>query len=150
MPAAQGRQEAGGEAKVPAGHDATQVAAPAGLKVPLGQGTGAEYMGQKEPAGHSTGVPVTQLYDAGQGTQKRRRMRWLFVSATIMLPLGSTATPEGPLNKAPVPVPSANPPFHPLPASVDTTPPGVTLRMRWLSRSATKTLPLRSKATPKG
>ena len=51
--------------------------------------------GQKNPAGHSTGVPVTQLYDAGQGTQERRRMRLLFESATIMLPLRSKATPEG-------------------------------------------------------
>ena len=61
--------------------------------VPAGQGTGAEFMGQKEPAGHSTGVPVTQLYDAGQGTQERRRMRLL--SDTMMLPLRSRATPEG-------------------------------------------------------
>ena len=43
----------------------------------------------------------------------------------------STATPEGYLNEAPVPVPSAkwsNPP----PARVITTPPVVILRMRWL------------------
>ena len=46
MPAAQIRQEAGGETKVPAGHDATHVAAPAELKVPLGHGAGAEFMGQ--------------------------------------------------------------------------------------------------------
>ena len=97
---------------------------------------GAEFRGQKEPAGHSMGVPVTQLYDAGQGTQERRRMRWLFVSATTMVPLGSRATPKGLLNEALVPVPSAYT-EEPLPASVDTAPLGVTLRIRWFSRSAT-------------
>ena len=97
----------------------------------MGQGAGAEIMGQKEPAGHSTGMPVTQLYDTGQETQERRRMRLLFVSATIMLPLRSRATPEGEENEALIPAPSAYA-YEPLPASVDTAPPGVTLRMRWL------------------
>ena len=76
-------------------------------------------------------------------------MRLLFVSATIMLPLRSRATPEGEENEALIPAPSAYA-YEPLPASVDTAPPGVTLRMRLLSRSATTTLPLRSKATLEG
>jgi hypothetical protein len=77
------------------------------------------------------------------------RMRWLFLSATMTLPLLSTATPEGSMNKAPAPAPSENP-YDPPPASVVTTPPGVTLRMRWLLESATMTLPLLSTATPVG
>ena len=60
-----------------------------------------------------------------------RRMRWLPASATMTLPLLSTATPEGFLNEAPVPMPSANVADQ-LPASGVTTPPGVTLRMRVL------------------
>jgi len=63
------------------------------------------------------------------------------------LPLLSTATPTGLLNEAPAPVPSANVRV-PFPASVVTTPPGVTLRMRLLYVSATMTLPLLSTATP--
>ncbi len=59
------------------------------------------------------------------------RMRWLSESATMTLPLLSTATPLGLLNEAPAPTPSANE-ADPLPASVVTTPPGVTLRMRLL------------------
>jgi hypothetical protein len=77
------------------------------------------------------------------------RMRWLSQSATMTLPLLSTATPKGLLNEAPAPVPSVNA-YDPLPASVVTTPPGVTLRMRLLSPSATTTLPLLSTATPEG
>jgi hypothetical protein len=65
----------------------------------------------------------------------------------MTLPLLSTATPVGFLNEAPAPVPSANV-FDPLPASVVTTPPDVTLRMRLLLLSATITLPLLSTATP--
>ena len=68
------------------------------------------------------------------------RMRWLLVSATTMLPLGSRATPEGLLKDAPVPVPSANP--CQFPASDVTTPRGVTTRMRLLLVSATMTMPL--------
>jgi hypothetical protein len=64
-----------------------------------------------------------------------------------MLPLLSTATPVGLLKEAPSPVPSANT-SAPLPASVDTTPSGVTLRIRWFLESATKTLPTLSTATP--
>ena len=76
-------------------------------------------------------------------------MRLLFVSATMILPLRSRATPEGLENEALIPAPSAYA-KEPLPAIVDTAPPGVTLRMRLLSRSATMTLPLKSKATLKG
>jgi hypothetical protein len=74
-------------------------------------------------------------------------MRLLSLSATMTLPLLSTATPEGELNVAPAPVPSANV-FDPLPASVVTRPPRVTLRMRLLRSSATMTLPLLSTVTP--
>jgi hypothetical protein len=77
------------------------------------------------------------------------RMRLFAESATITLPLASMATPVGSLNAAPTPVPSANA-YDPLPASVVTTPPGVTLRIRLLSLSATITLPLASMATPVG
>jgi hypothetical protein len=68
------------------------------------------------------------------------RMRRLTVSATTTVPLASTATSLGREKEAPVPVPSANA-SAPLPASVLTTPPGVTLRTRWLCESATCTLP---------
>ena len=77
------------------------------------------------------------------------RMRLLYQSAKKTLPMESTATPQGPHSDAPVPVPSANA-AEPLPASVLTTPPGVTLRMRLFDESPTITLPLESKATPKG
>ena len=71
-----------------------------------------------------------------------RRMRWLFVSATTMFPLdGMTATLCGPLKLAAVPVPSANARL-PLPASVVTTPCGVTRRMRSFPESATIISPL--------
>ena len=45
------------------------------------------------------------------------RMRWLYVSATMTLPLLSTATPVGNLNEAPAPTPLANA-ADPFPASV--------------------------------
>jgi hypothetical protein len=48
------------------------------------------------------------------------RMAWLRASATKTSPLASIATPEGYINDAPVPVPSANP-NESLPASVVTT-----------------------------
>ncbi len=38
--------------------------------VPAGQGMRVEFMGQKDPAGHKTGMPVTQLYDAGHAAQE--------------------------------------------------------------------------------
>jgi hypothetical protein len=75
------------------------------------------------------------------------RTRWLFVSATNKVPPEPTATPEGEKKEAPVPVPSANA-GDPLPASVLTTPPGVTARTRLLNVSATNTVPLASMATP--
>ena len=69
-------------------------------------------------------------------------MRWFSLSATTITPLeGITATPVGPLKLAAAPVPSANAPL-PLPASVVTTPTGVTSRMRWLPKSATTITPL--------
>jgi len=70
------------------------------------------------------------------------RMRWLSVSATTITPLdGITATPDGLLNLAVVPVPSAEAAL-PLPASVATTPRGVTRRMQWFPVSATTITPL--------
>ena len=77
------------------------------------------------------------------------RMRWPPVSPTKTLPLESTATPRGRQNEAAVPAPSANAPGPP-PASVLTTPPGVTFLMRLLNMSATKILPPESTATPAG
>ena len=71
------------------------------------------------------------------------RMRWFCVSATTISPLkGITATPDGLLKLAAVPVPSAYPP--PLfPVSVVTTPEvGFTSRMRLLPSSATTIRPL--------
>ena len=74
-------------------------------------------------------------------------MRWFIESATTITPLeGITATPAGQLKLAVVPVPSAKE-ASPLPASVVTTPRGVTSRMRWLS--ATTITPLEEiAATP--
>jgi hypothetical protein len=65
------------------------------------------------------------------------RMRTL--SETNTLPLASTATPLRPLNKAAGPVPSAYPLVDD-PASVVTTPPGVTMRMRLLPKSVINAL----------
>ena len=67
----------------------------------------------------------------------------------MMLPLRSRATLKGLLKDALVPEPSAYA-CEPLPASVDTAPPGVTLRMRLLDASATMMFPIRSKATLEG
>ncbi len=88
-----------------------------GLKVPAAQGT------HKAP---DKDAPVPQNTES-----PNLRMRLFKKSATMTLPLLSTATPVGRLNEAPVPTPLANA-ADPLPASVVTTPPGVTLRMRWL------------------
>ena len=49
-------------------------------------------------------------------------------SATYTFDDASNATPDGPLNNAKEPLPSTNPPLV-LPASVETTPSGVTLRI---------------------
>ena len=102
----------------------------------------------KVPAAQSVQQQAPEAEKA-PGAQPILRMRWLPESATMTLPLLSTATPLGELNEAPAPVPSANV-ADPLPASVVTTPPGVTLRMRSLPQSATLTLPLLSTATPLG
>jgi hypothetical protein len=75
------------------------------------------------------------------------RMRLFNWSATITFPMLSTATPQGDANAAPVPMPSANI-CESFPASVDTAPPGVTMRMRFWS--VTKMLPLASTATSEG
>ena len=76
------------------------------------------------------------------------RMRLLPLSAINRVPLAATAIPEGPLNEAPVPMPSANA-AAPLPAYV-TTPVGVTRRMRLLPESEIYMLPLESTAMPLG
>ena len=79
-------------------------------------------------------------------------MRLLYKSATTILPLeGTTATPVGPWKLAAPPVPSAK--FWAVfpPASVVTTPRGVTSRMRLLPESATTITPLdEMTATPIG
>jgi hypothetical protein len=77
-------QEAGEAANVPTGHVEAvyaQVVAPAALYAPAGQGEGsAEESGQKEPAGHRTGVPEAQNEPAGQGTQVSERTQLLLAS----------------------------------------------------------------------
>ncbi len=90
------------------------------------------------------------------------RTRLLSVSATMMLLFASMATAFGLKNEAPTPVPSANAPWQrhsnvksssqqsALPASVVTTPSGVTLRMRWLPESATNRFSLESMVMPVG
>ena len=75
---------------------ALEVAPLVGLKVPGGQGVGGrELDAQKLPGGHSRGMPVKQLNDAGQSTQVRVRMRLLYLSPTYTAPEGLTVTPEG-------------------------------------------------------
>jgi hypothetical protein len=77
------------------------------------------------------------------------RMMPLPVSATIMLPLASTATPEGLLKEAAVPVVPSAYAAAPFPAIVDTNPLGAIRRIRWFAESATITFPLAaSTATP--
>ena len=71
----------------------------------------------------------------------------LEVSPTTTFPFASKATPLGRKNDASLPLPSANAPA-PLPASVVTAPPGVTLRIRLFAVSATTMVPLASMATP--
>src|ERR1019366_3318022 len=72
------------------------------------------------------------------------------LSATNTLPALSTATPQGYLNRAALPVPSALPEVPARPASVVTTPAGVTFRIVQLTSSATNMLPAPSTATPVG
>src|SRR5437588_1106315 len=67
-----------------------------------------------------------------------------------MLPLPSTAIPEGRLNRAVLPAPSKLPLTPAEPARVVTTAPGVILRIVWLPVSPTYTLPALSNATPRG
>lgn len=76
------------------------------------------------------------------------RMRLFAASPTNRVPALSTQTPEGAWNAALVPIPSVAPAAAP-PASVNTSPAGVTRRAMLLPWSATTTLPLRSKATPR-
>ena len=73
------------------------------------------------------------------------------VSATTMLPVAlSTATPLGPLNRAPLPVPSEALPVPP-PASVVTVMSGAISRIRLLPVSPTTTSPVSVfTATPHG
>ncbi len=70
-------------------------------------------------------------------------------SATKMLPLASTSAPNGMWKEAAVPVPVPKVAV-PLPAMVVTAPPGETMRRRWLSLSATMTLPPALMTTPDG
>ena len=73
------------------------------------------------------------------------RIRLLVESPTYTFPDESTATPEGPLKVARIPL-SLVDPGEPLPANVDTTPKGVILRIRLLSVSATYICPDESNA----
>ena len=59
------------------------------------------------------------------------------VSATKTLPDPSTATPDGPEKRELLPVPSAKPAYPLKPATVVTTPAGVTLRIVSVEVSAT-------------
>ena len=78
-------------------------------------------------------------------------MRWLSYSVTTTTPLeGITAIPSGLRKLAAAPMPSANAAL-PLPASVVTTPRGVTRRMRLFDESATTIMLLEGiTATPIG
>ena len=100
------------------------------------------------PPGHGVQqhTPVAEYAPAAQVSL---RIRLLLASATSALPLASTATSQGFLNEASVPAPSAKS-YIPLPASVVTTPTGVTRRMRWLPKSATKMSPLAITDRPRG
>ena len=71
-------------------------------------------------------------------------------SATNTFPSPSTATPAGYQNLAALPVPSTAPAAPGKPANVDTAPAWVTFRIVRLWKSATKTFPLPSTATPEG
>ena len=77
------------------------------------------------------------------------RILLLYWSTTNTLPEASTATPEGPLKLAAIPVASVEP-CKPLPAKVETTPAVVILRILLLPKSATYTLPKASTAIPNG
>src|SRR5262245_306044 len=67
-----------------------------------------------------------------------------------MLPAASTAMPRGVLKRAVEPFASVEPVEFASPATVDTTPPGVILRIVWLNVSATYRLPALSTATSSG
>jgi hypothetical protein len=106
------------------------------------------------------GITATTGYEMLEAKRKRvvttprgetRRMHLLPESATATLLLdGTTAIPAGPQNPALEPMPSAKEPL-PLPASVETTPRGVTSRMRLFPVSATTKTPLEgSTAMPRG
>ena len=82
--------------------------------------------------GHGKGeTGLVHSVPAGHPTEDNFRMRLLAGSATKQFPEVSTATPIGKLKLASAPLPSANVAL-PLPASVETTPTGVTFRIRWL------------------
>ena len=159
QPSARERQEKGGGVTL-----AVEVAEGGGVALAVGVDDAGdavdEVVGDVIGEGVSLGVAGTvtdPLDDAvgkggavGVGAEMANTttlMRLLEKSATTTLPLLSTATPVGDRNEAPAPTPSANA-YDPFPASVVTTPPGVTLRMRLLLWSATMTLPLLSTATP--
>src|SRR5438874_4808771 len=67
------------------------------------------------------------------------RLVELSAPVTRTLPALSTATPVGRLKRASGPVPSALPETNAVPATVVTTPAGVTLRIEWLPSSAMNT-----------
>jgi hypothetical protein len=66
---------------------ALEAAPAAALALPGEQGVAStEKGGQKWPTGHSTGAPLVQKKEAGQGTQVSWRMRWLLQSAAKSVP----------------------------------------------------------------
>jgi hypothetical protein len=77
------------------------------------------------------------------------RTAWFPVSLKKMAPPAPTATPWGKFKREAV-APAFVRPGAPVPARVDTTPPGVTARSRWLKESATTNDPLGSTAEKNG
>ncbi len=70
-------------------------------------------------------------------------------STKTALPSGSTAIDIGKLSSAVAPGPSEIP-SAPVPAQVETTPSGVTSRIRWFQLSATRSVPCAVSASPIG
>src|SRR5258706_7873486 len=93
-----------------------------------------------------TALPVPSALPETPGEPERvttppagvmRRIVLLPVSATYTVPAASTARPDGYLNLAAEPAPSALPITMVEPAKVDTIPSGVIFRMVWLYESET-------------
>ena len=90
----------------------------------------------------ATWCQVESQAGRARGSEIMRNL-WLFVSTTMMTLYNVIARSEGPLNFALVPVPSANAALVLLPASVETSPRGVTSRIRLFPASAIVMTPVR-------